>query len=77
MTRNYGYAISSFASYLTENKQYARAIELLNECLVVFQSFIVELPTINTNLAEVYYESGQEDNALDTYKGKSEGIIPK
>ena len=64
LTRNYGYAISSFASYLTENKQYARAIELLNECLVVFQSFIVELPTINTNLAEVYYESGQEDNAL-------------
>ena len=38
LTRNYGYAISSFASYLTEKKEYSRAIELLNECLVVFQS---------------------------------------
>lgn len=64
LTRNYGYAISSFASYLTEKKEYERAIELLNECLVVFQSFIVELPTINTNLAEVYYASGQDDKAL-------------
>ena len=26
--------------------------------------FIVELPTINTNLAEVYYASGQDDKAL-------------
>ena len=64
LTRNYGYAIGSFASYLTEKKEYSRAIELLNECLVVFQSFIVELPTINTNLAEVYYASGQDDKAL-------------
>jgi len=55
LTRNYGYALIRYGRYNMAIKKYDTALVYFQDALEKLSDFVLELPTIYTYIAEVYY----------------------
>lgn len=65
LRRNYGYALTRYGVYQMKLKSYDKAIQYFQDALEILSKFIVELPSVQTYLAETYFLKNNFDKALE------------
>lgn len=74
LTRNYGYALIRYGRYHMAIENYDAALVYFQNALEVLSDFIVELPIINTYLAETHYLKNDFSSAETIVNSNLRGI---
>ena len=64
LTRNFGFTLKMFSKYLINKGFYEEAVEQLNLCVELLESFQVHLPSVRTLLALGLHLGGRDSEAL-------------